>query len=38
MDWHTWVRQSFPRTDYMRGGATVWVKGMAGLLGNCWGR
>ena len=37
MDWHTWVRQSLPRTDYMRGGATVWVKGMAGLLGDSLG-
>ena len=37
MDWQTWVRQSLPRTDYMRGGATVWVKGMAGLLGDSLG-
>jgi mannose-6-phosphate isomerase-like protein (cupin superfamily) len=37
MDWQAWVRQSLPRTDYMRGGATVWVKGASGLLGDSLG-
>ncbi|MEP7355622.1 MAG: cupin domain-containing protein [Anaerolineales bacterium] len=37
MDWQTWVRQSLPRTDYMRGGATVWTPGMTGLLGDSLG-
>src|SRR5262245_19561524 len=37
MDWQTWVHQSLPRTDYMRGGATVWAKGMSGLLGDSLG-
>jgi mannose-6-phosphate isomerase-like protein (cupin superfamily) len=37
MDWQTWVRQSLPRTDYMRGGATVWAPGAAGLLGDALG-
>jgi mannose-6-phosphate isomerase-like protein (cupin superfamily) len=37
MDWQAWVRQTLPRTDYMRGGATVWVKGATGLLGDSLG-
>ena len=37
MDWQTWVRQSLPRTDYMRGGATVWQTGASGLLGDSLG-
>jgi mannose-6-phosphate isomerase-like protein (cupin superfamily) len=37
MDWQTWVRQSLPRTDYMRGGATIWQPGASGLLGDTLG-
>ncbi len=37
MDWRTWIRQSLPRTEIMRGGATVWEKGATGLLGDTLG-
>ncbi len=37
MDWRTWIRQSLPRTEIMRGGATVWEKGAKGLLGDTLG-
>ncbi len=37
MDWQTWVRQSLPRTDYLRGGATVWPSGGAKLLDDSLG-
>jgi len=31
MNWHEWIRQSLPRTEIMRGGATVWEVGAKGL-------
>lgn len=37
MNWQIWMRQSLPRTDYMRGGATVWPKGGRGLIGDSLG-
>jgi len=37
MDWRTWIRQSLPRTDYMRGGATIWPVGAARLLDDALG-
>jgi quercetin dioxygenase-like cupin family protein len=37
MNWQKWMRQSLPRTDYMRGGATVWPKGGSGLIGDSLG-
>jgi hypothetical protein len=30
MDWQEWIKQSLPRTEIMRGGATVWAKGAQG--------
>ena len=37
MDWHTWIEQSLPRTEIMRGGATVWERGSTGLIGDTLG-
>ncbi len=37
MDWHSWIKQSLPRTEIMRGGATVWAKGAKGLVGDTLG-
>jgi mannose-6-phosphate isomerase-like protein (cupin superfamily) len=37
MDWQGWIKQSLPRTEIMRGGATVWVKGAQGLIGDTLG-
>lgn len=37
MEWQTWVRQSLPRTDYLRGGATVWPAGGSRLLDDALG-
>lgn len=37
MDWHDWIKQSLPRTEIMRGGATVWSKGAQGLIGDTLG-
>ena len=37
MEWHDWIRQSLPRTEIMRGGATVWAKGAQGLSGDTLG-
>lgn len=37
MDWQTWIRQSLPRTDYMRGGATIWQVGASRLLDDALG-
>jgi mannose-6-phosphate isomerase-like protein (cupin superfamily) len=37
MDWQKWIRQSLPRTDYMRGGATVWPSGGTRLLDDALG-
>ena len=36
-DWQKWIRQSLPRTDYMRGGATVWPRGGTRLLDDALG-
>ena len=37
MDWHEWIKQSLPRTEIMRGGATVWARGADGLIGDTLG-
>jgi mannose-6-phosphate isomerase-like protein (cupin superfamily) len=37
MEWQEWIKQSLPRTEIMRGGATVWVKGAQGLIGDALG-
>ena len=37
MDWQTWIEQSLPRTEIMRGGATVWPKGGDRLIGDMLG-
>jgi mannose-6-phosphate isomerase-like protein (cupin superfamily) len=37
MDWQGWIKQSLPRTEIMRGGATVWAKGTQGLMGDTLG-
>ena len=37
MEWQTWVRQSLPRTDYLRGGATCWPVGGSRLLDDALG-
>ena len=37
MNWQDWMHQALPRTDYMRGGATVWPKGGQGLIGDSLG-
>ena len=37
MDWQEWINQSLPRTEIMRGGATVWAKGANGLIGDTLG-
>ena len=37
MDWHEWIKQSLPRTEIMRGGATVWAQGAQGLIGDTLG-
>jgi mannose-6-phosphate isomerase-like protein (cupin superfamily) len=37
MNWHDWIRQSLPRTEIMRGGATVWEAGAQGLSGDTLG-
>jgi mannose-6-phosphate isomerase-like protein (cupin superfamily) len=37
MDWQEWINQSLPRTENMRGGATVWPKGGQGLIGDSLG-
>jgi len=37
MNWHEWIRQSLPRTEIMRGGATVWQAGAQGLIGDTLG-
>jgi mannose-6-phosphate isomerase-like protein (cupin superfamily) len=37
MEWQNWIRQSLPRTDYMRGGATIWRVGAARLLDDTLG-
>lgn len=37
MDWREWINQSLPRTEIMRGGATVWESGAYGLIGDTLG-
>lgn len=37
MDWQEWIKQSLPRTEIMRGGATVWERGANGLVGDTLG-
>jgi mannose-6-phosphate isomerase-like protein (cupin superfamily) len=37
MDWQEWIKQSLPRTEIMRGGATIWAKGAQGLIGDTLG-
>lgn len=37
MDWHEWINQSLPRTEIMRGGATVWESGASSLIGDTLG-
>ena len=37
MDWQEWIKQSLPRTEIMRGGATVWARGAQGLTGDTLG-
>jgi len=37
MNWQEWIRQSLPRTEIMRGGATVWQAGAQGLIGDTLG-
>jgi mannose-6-phosphate isomerase-like protein (cupin superfamily) len=37
MDWHEWIKQPLPRTEIMRGGATVWAQGAQGLTGDTLG-
>jgi mannose-6-phosphate isomerase-like protein (cupin superfamily) len=37
MDWHEWIKQSLPRTEIMRGGATVFEQGAQGLKGDTLG-
>ncbi len=37
MDWQAWIQQSLPRTEIMRGGATVWPKGAQRLIGDVLG-
>jgi mannose-6-phosphate isomerase-like protein (cupin superfamily) len=37
MEWQEWIKQSLPRTEIMRGGATVWAKGAQGLIGDTLG-
>jgi mannose-6-phosphate isomerase-like protein (cupin superfamily) len=37
MDWHEWIKQTLPRTEIMRGGATVWAQGAQGLTGDTLG-
>jgi mannose-6-phosphate isomerase-like protein (cupin superfamily) len=37
MNWQTWIRQSLPRTDHMRGGATIWQVGATRLLDDSLG-
>lgn len=37
VDWREWINQSLPRTEIMRGGATVWESGANGLIGDTLG-
>jgi len=37
VDWRDWINQSLPRTEIMRGGATVWESGAHGLIGDTLG-
>lgn len=37
MDWQTWIQQSLPRTENLRGGAAVWAKGAQRLTGDALG-
>lgn len=37
MDWQKWIQQSLPRTEIMRGGATIWLKGEERLVGDMLG-
>jgi mannose-6-phosphate isomerase-like protein (cupin superfamily) len=37
MNWQDWIKQTLPRTENMRGGATAWVKGGPGLIGDTLG-
>lgn len=37
MDWQKWIQQSLPRTEIMRGGATIWPKGGDRLIGDTLG-
>jgi len=37
VDWQEWIKQSLPRTEIMRGGATVWERGANGLIGDTLG-
>lgn len=37
MDWQTWIGQHLPFTEIKRGGATVWVRGGNGLIGDSLG-
>jgi quercetin dioxygenase-like cupin family protein len=37
VDWREWINQSLPRTEIMRGGATVWESGAHGLIGDTLG-
>lgn len=37
MDWQKWIQQGLPRTEIMRGGATVWPKGGDRLIGDTLG-
>jgi mannose-6-phosphate isomerase-like protein (cupin superfamily) len=34
MNWQTWIKQTLPRTEIMRGGATVWPTNASGLIGD----
>lgn len=37
MDWQPWIDQHLPITEIKRGGATVWVRGGKGLIGDALG-
>lgn len=37
MDFETWMQQTLPRTEIMRGGATIWPKGGDRLIGDTLG-
>lgn len=37
MNWQAWIKQSLPRTEIMRGGATVWARDTDRLIGDTLG-